>query len=218
MIMNTQEMTNEELATAAVVYYSIAANDNGSYTYLMTLLQGKFGERVDVEELVEAMETRMREFIKEKLDETDANDNHIDFDDIVTEEDGSRWTQICSEHKDLVANDGGRLSDCGSGICGVKGCINESDYYYDLNGDVKPSVTNEIDRDKLVLRWDNTSTRDDSTNFTVYHNDEQVAYGRLNNETNWAHVTMTLSEDTDDDGDLESHLVKVIEERTIRVV
>jgi hypothetical protein len=72
MIMNTQEMTNEELANAAVMYYSIAANDNGSYTYLMTLLQGKFGERVDVEELVEAMETRMREFIKEKLDETDA--------------------------------------------------------------------------------------------------------------------------------------------------
>jgi hypothetical protein len=86
------------------------------------------------------------------------------------------------------------------------------------NGDVKPSVTNEIDRAQLVLRWDNTSTRDDSTNFTVYHNDEQVAYGRLNNETNWAHVTMTLSEDVDDEYDLEGYLVKAIEQRTIRVV
>ena len=71
MIMNTQEMTNEELANAAVMYYSIAANDNGSYTYLMTLLQGKFGERVDVEELVSHIEDEMRTFVKEKLDETD---------------------------------------------------------------------------------------------------------------------------------------------------
>ena len=64
-------MTNEELATATVLYYSIAANDNGAYTYLMTLLQGKFGERVDVEELVSHMEDAMRTFIEEKLDETD---------------------------------------------------------------------------------------------------------------------------------------------------
>ncbi len=145
--------------------------------------------------------------------------NEIDFDDIVTEEDGSRWTQICSEHKDLVANDGGRLSDCGSGICGVKGCINESDYYYDLNGDAKPSVTNEIDKAQLVLRWDNTSTRDDSTNFTVYHNDEQVAYGRLNNEVNLARVTMTLIFDLRfDEHDLEGYLKKAIERRTIKTV
>ena len=92
--------------------------------------------------------------------------------------------------------------------------LDEANYH---NGDVKPSVTNEIDRAKLVLRWD-TSTRDDSTNFAVYHNDEQVAYGRLNNETNWAHVTMTLSEDVDDEHDLEGYLVKAIEQRTIRVV
>jgi negative regulator of sigma E activity len=76
--MNTQEMTNEELANAAVMYYSIAANDNGSYNYLMTMLEGKFGERVDVEDLVSHIENEMRSFIKEKLDETDEA-NGFDF-------------------------------------------------------------------------------------------------------------------------------------------
>ena len=71
--MNTQEThTNEELATAAVLDYSIAANDNGMYIYLTDMLQVRFGERVGAEELVSHIEDEMRSFIKEKLDETDA--------------------------------------------------------------------------------------------------------------------------------------------------
>lgn len=90
--MNTQNThTNEELATAAVLDYSIAANDNGMYIYLTDMLQVRFGERVGAEELVEAMETAMRTFIEEKLDETNG-EAEIDFKDIVIEQGQMRDT------------------------------------------------------------------------------------------------------------------------------
>ena len=55
------------------------------------------------------------------------------FDDFVENEDGSRWAYIC---KDCVKKYGiSKMfldNDCSGGICGVKGCENEADYYIDF--------------------------------------------------------------------------------------
>ena len=51
------------------------------------------------------------------------------FDDIVTDPNGHRWTQVCEKHSKMTDEN---LDDCGSGICGVEGCDVESDYYLDF--------------------------------------------------------------------------------------
>jgi hypothetical protein len=57
--------------------------------------------------------------------------NGIVFEDFVVGDYGL-WSQICdsciSEHQ----IDGAFLDDVGSGLCGVKGCDNESDNYIDF--------------------------------------------------------------------------------------
>lgn len=54
------------------------------------------------------------------------------FDDVTTDEDGHQWSQVCTkcegEHK-LPSH---LLAEEGSGICGVKGCENEAEYYLDF--------------------------------------------------------------------------------------
>jgi hypothetical protein len=58
------------------------------------------------------------------------------FDDWTPQEQGQNydtdtWTQVCTKcaNKHKLKN----LDDAGQGICGVEGCENESDYYYDFN-------------------------------------------------------------------------------------
>jgi hypothetical protein len=59
------------------------------------------------------------------------------FDDFTTNEEGFEteyWTQICDScYKKLNLNKKYVDENAGSGICGVKGCSNESDHYYDFN-------------------------------------------------------------------------------------
>jgi hypothetical protein len=62
--------------------------------------------------------------------------NKIKFDDYTTYSplgaDSQYWSQVCEscveEHN--IANE--RLDDCGSGICGIEGCFNESNFYVDF--------------------------------------------------------------------------------------
>lgn len=56
----------------------------------------------------------------------------VEFDDVVTDQDGGEWSQICKECVDAMDIEKSLLDDVGSGICGVKGCSNESDYYIDF--------------------------------------------------------------------------------------
>lgn len=57
--------------------------------------------------------------------------NVIEFDDYTDDEDNV-WSQICNDCKQQLDFDYAKLSDGGSGICGVKGCNNEADYYIDF--------------------------------------------------------------------------------------
>lgn len=59
-------------------------------------------------------------------------DDWVDDKKANGEEGGGYWTQLCVEHAHLVKDFG--LSDKyeGHGICGVKGCQKEADYYYDF--------------------------------------------------------------------------------------
>lgn len=60
----------------------------------------------------------------------------IVFDDYVdnTMEYNSYWVGMCkhcyNKHKDILGN---RVDDYGSGVCSVKGCENEADYYVDFD-------------------------------------------------------------------------------------
>ena len=56
----------------------------------------------------------------------------ISFDDVVKDDDGHLWSQICSECAKKVKPGKHSLDDVGSGICGVEGCENEADYYIDF--------------------------------------------------------------------------------------
>ena len=42
------------------------------------------------------------------------------------------WTQLCSDHAKQITQPNS-LDDCGSGICGVEGCWEESEYYLDFD-------------------------------------------------------------------------------------
>ena len=58
----------------------------------------------------------------------------------------------------------------------------------------------------------------DSTNLKIYHNDDEIGYGHLNNRTNFAHVTINenlLKEE--DECDLIDYLVDGIEHRSINI-
>ena len=43
------------------------------------------------------------------------------------------WTQVCKDCKKKLQLNRSGVAPNGSGICGVKGCSNEADYYYDFN-------------------------------------------------------------------------------------
>lgn len=56
------------------------------------------------------------------------------FDDIVTDEDGHNWSQVCEKHKEeLYMAAGGYFDyapDCG--VCGVASCLEDADHYIDF--------------------------------------------------------------------------------------
>lgn len=64
------------------------------------------------------------------------DDKQIVFDDYVdnTFEYNSYWVGMCSHcHNKYKGVLGNRVDDCGSGVCSVKGCSNEADYYIDFD-------------------------------------------------------------------------------------
>lgn len=55
------------------------------------------------------------------------------FDDIVEDYEQTAWTTLCQDHAEELEIDEDRLSKCSIGtLCGVKGCIQGSEYYYDF--------------------------------------------------------------------------------------
>lgn len=58
----------------------------------------------------------------------------VRFDDVTKadEESSYSWSQICLSCVDEHKIDNKVLDNAGSGICGVEGCWNESDYYIDF--------------------------------------------------------------------------------------
>lgn len=53
------------------------------------------------------------------------------FDDKTEGEEGV-WSQICRQCVKELSIPDSMLDNAGSGICGVKGCSSESDYYIDF--------------------------------------------------------------------------------------
>lgn len=58
----------------------------------------------------------------------------LTFDDVVTDDNGHQWTQLCDEHADHLEKEDceGCIDMGGSGICGAVGCDKESNHYYDF--------------------------------------------------------------------------------------
>lgn len=54
------------------------------------------------------------------------------FDDITEDSTGHLWSQVCKSCVQTHNFSENLLDDAGSGICGVIGCSNESDYYIDF--------------------------------------------------------------------------------------
>ena len=56
------------------------------------------------------------------------------FDDVVTDEDGEKWSQLCIGHSEQMGKECTKhfINSMGCGICGVKGCDVESEYYIDF--------------------------------------------------------------------------------------
>ena len=55
-----------------------------------------------------------------------------DFDDVVTDEDGHKWSQVCVGHAEQMTSECD-VQPYGSGICGVEGCDVESEHYIDFS-------------------------------------------------------------------------------------
>ena len=59
--------------------------------------------------------------------------NNIIFDDYAIFEDRHYWSQICQSCVNKLDISANMLDkDAGHGICGVKGCSNESNHYIDF--------------------------------------------------------------------------------------
>lgn len=56
----------------------------------------------------------------------------IPFEDVVQDDDGHVWSQICQQCVDKHEVQINILDEPGSGLCGVLGCENEADYYIDF--------------------------------------------------------------------------------------
>jgi hypothetical protein len=56
----------------------------------------------------------------------------IKFDDVTTDENGHKWSQICEACVERSHVSSKIISNPGSGICGVEGCNNEADFYIDF--------------------------------------------------------------------------------------
>ena len=54
-----------------------------------------------------------------------------DFDDVVTDVDGHKWSQACVGHAEQMTSECD-VQPYGDGICGVKGCDVESEHYIDF--------------------------------------------------------------------------------------
>ena len=54
-----------------------------------------------------------------------------DFDDVVTDTDGHKWSQVCVGHAEQMTSECD-IQPYGSGICGVEGCDVESEHYIDF--------------------------------------------------------------------------------------
>ncbi len=57
--------------------------------------------------------------------------NGIKFDDFVVDKEGGVWSQVCISCFQKMEVNSARTDNSGSGICGVKGCSDESDTYVD---------------------------------------------------------------------------------------
>ena len=98
--------------------------------------QGEIESYDDCKELLDKLSVFGYSF-EYGLDATPYNLHKIltidDFDDVVEGED-SPWSQLCEKHKIKMEQDGtDNIAEGGSGICGVKGCNHESEYYIDFN-------------------------------------------------------------------------------------
>lgn len=64
--------------------------------------------------------------------------NGIIFDDVTHDEDKHAWSQVCEKCADkhnlpsVGCGEECTIDSGGSGICGVEGCSNESEYYIDF--------------------------------------------------------------------------------------
>ena len=56
---------------------------------------------------------------------------NVIFDDFTEDEEGFVWSQLCKTCNERHTFDDNMVTDGGQGICGIKGCENESDYYVD---------------------------------------------------------------------------------------
>jgi len=57
-----------------------------------------------------------------------------DFDDVVEDVDGEKWSQLCVVHRLQMEKEGTGhyIHSMGDGVCGVKGCDVESEHYIDF--------------------------------------------------------------------------------------
>lgn len=55
------------------------------------------------------------------------------FDDYVVGDDEHVWSQVCEQCVAKCDFKRSELDECGSGICGVEGCSNDSSFYIDFN-------------------------------------------------------------------------------------
>jgi hypothetical protein len=62
------------------------------------------------------------------------------FNDVVKDDNGHRWSQMCKKCVEKFNIKNTELDECGSGICGIEGCNNQSDFYIDFNDNIITKV------------------------------------------------------------------------------
>lgn len=90
----------------------------------------------------------------------DKNSDAIFDDYVVCYDGGDCWTQVCNSCKEKFNFPENLLDkDIGSGICGVKGCSNEADHYYDFDKDknIKEDIATLSPDEIMIKAWDKLS-------------------------------------------------------------
>jgi hypothetical protein len=134
-----ESASSVDINQAYAEYKDLLGKPNGQYA--SSKIRQKYGEETEKQVIEMAKKEKSKPTNESKKSISDVS---LNLDDVTKDKEHGDWTQLCKEHAEVAKKSKlGSLSPEGegSGICGVVGCKNESDYYFNFNKNIGESLS-----------------------------------------------------------------------------